>query len=198
MGDDFTENDAGRIWRSQKTEPAAMTLEKIRQKVREHQAKSRRQLLGTLSGPLAVALCFAIGIKLFSPLRPDLQLLYGFALAWSLAGLFFLTRGNWSRAMPGDEGFSAGLEFCRREVERRRDYFRHVVMWSFGPVLLAIGTIILGLARAAGGRIFPNAMPFMTLVGVWIAGYFVMRAREQRQLQQAINELNDIERQNGR
>src|SRR5215472_2540094 len=141
-----------------------MTFERIRQKVREHHGKTRRQLLGTLAGPLAVALGYAVCIKEFPSLQQVLQPLFAFALAWSLAGLYFLTRGNWSAAMPGDVGYSAGLEFCRREIERRRDYFRGVLLWSFGPVLLALGTIILALAIVGGRRIFPNAMPFMTLV----------------------------------
>ena len=41
-------------------------------------------------------------------------------------------------------------------------------------------------------------MPFMTLVVVWIAAYFVIRMREQRELQREIDELNDIERDNSR
>ena len=144
MRDDRPENDPGQIWRNQPTEPSAMTLEKIRQKVREHHAKERRQLLGTLAGPLAVAFCYVFCIKEFASLAPWLHPLFAFALAWSLAGLYSLTRGKWSEAMPGDAGFSAGLAFCRREIERRRDYFRRVLLWSFGPVLLALGTMIRG------------------------------------------------------
>jgi hypothetical protein len=44
--------------------------------------------------------------------------------------------------------------------------------------------------------IFPNAMPFMALVVIWIAAYFIIRMREQRELQRALDELNDIEREN--
>ena len=198
MRDDRPENDPGQIWRNQPAEPSGMTLEKIRRKVREHHAKERRQLLGTLAGPLAVAFCYVFCIKEFASLAPLLHPLFAFALAWSLAGLYSLTRGKWSEAMPGDAGFSAGLAFCRREIERRRDYFRRVLLWSFGPVLLALGTMILALARAGGRRILPNAMPFLTMVAAWIAAYFVIRAREQRQLQREIDELDDIESENRR
>jgi FtsH-binding integral membrane protein len=175
-----------------------MTLEKIRQKVREHHAKTRRQLLKTLAGPLTVIFCFALAMKQFPAQQPLLQPLFAFAFAWSLAGLYFLTKGKWSGPVPVDAGFSAGLEFCRREIERRRDYFRRVLLWSFGPVLLTIGAIILALAMVGGRRIFPNAMPFMSLVVVWIVGYLAMRAREQRKLQLEIEELLDIEKENSR
>ena len=198
MRDDRPENDAGRIWRNQPTEPSQMTLEKIRRKVREHHTKDRRQRLGTLAGPLAVAFCYVFCIKEFAPLAPWFHPLFAFALAWSLAGVYFLTRGKWSEPMPGDAGFSAGLEFCRREIERRRDYFRRVLLWSFGPVLMALGTMIVALAIAGGRRVLSNAMPFLTMVAAWIAAYFVIRAREQRQLQREIDQLDDIERENGR
>jgi hypothetical protein len=198
MRDDRPENDPRKIWQDQPAEPSVMTLEKIRQKARELHAKTRRQLLGTLTGPLVVAFFYAFSMKQFPALHQTLQPLFAFALVWSLAGLYFLNRGKWSGAMPGDEGFSAGLEFCRREIERRRDYFRGVLLWSFGPVLLAIGTFILALAIAAGREIFPNAMPFMTLVVVWIAAYFVIRVRQQRELQREIDELGDIDRDNSR
>ena len=98
--------------------------------------------------------------------------------------------------MPGDAALSTGLEFYRREIERRRYLFRRVLLWSFGPVILAIGTFILALAMIRGSKIFPNAMPFMTLVVIWIGAYFVIRMREQRELQREIDELNDIEKEN--
>ena len=100
--------------------------------------------------------------------------------------------------MPGDAALSTGLEFYRREIERRRHLFRRVLLWSFAPVLLTFGAFILTLAKigVGDGGIFPNAMPFMTLVVIWIAAYFIIRMREQRELRREIDELNEIEREN--
>ena len=193
---DSPENDPKTIWQNQPTEPSAMTLDKIRQKVRELHAKTRRQLWGALSGPLVAAFFYVFGMKYFPSLQHVLQPLFALALVWSLAGLYFLSRGRWSAGAPEDAGFSAGLEFCRREIERQRDYLRRIVLWGFGPVLLAIGTFILALALVARRGIFPNAMPFMALVVIWIAAYFVIRMRQQRGLQREIDRLNDIEREN--
>ena len=175
-----------------------MTLQKIREKARGLHAKTRKQFLGTLAGPLVVAFFYAFGVKQFPSLQHVLQPLLALALVWSLAGLYFLNRGKWSAAMPGDAGFSAGLEFCRREIERQRDYFRRIVLWQFAPIVLAIGTFILALAIVAGRKVFLNAIPFMTLVVLWIAAYFVIRVRQQRGLQREIDELNGIERENSR
>ncbi|HEY1212373.1 MAG TPA: hypothetical protein VGE93_01950 [Bryobacteraceae bacterium] len=197
MQGDPSENDPRTIWQNQPTEPSVMTLETIREKMRELRAKTRRDLLGTLTGPLVVAFFYAFCMKQF-PAQQRLQPLFVLALVWSLAGLYFLSRGKWSGGMPGDAGFSAGLEFCRREIERRRDYFRRVLLWGAGPVLLAMATFVLALALGAGRGILPKAMPFMTLVVVWIAAYVVIRARQVRELLRELDELNAIDWENSR
>jgi hypothetical protein len=198
MRDDLPGDGPKNIWLNQRTEASTMTLKLIQQRSRDLRAKTRRKLLGTLAGPLAASLFYVFAMKEFAPLRQTLQPLFAFALAWSLAGLYFLNRGMWSAVMPGNAGLNTGLEFCRREIERQRDLLRRVLLWSFGPVLLAIGTFILALAMV-GTRdrgIFPNGLPFLILVVVWIVGYFIVRLREQRELQREIDELNDIEKEN--
>ena len=196
MRNDSSGNDPRTIWQNQPTETTTMTLKLVRWKGRELHAKTRKHLLGTLAGPLAAVFFYALAIRLFSPLQQLLHPLFALALVWSLAGLYFLNRGMWSAVMPGDAGLSSGLEFCRREIERRCHLLRRVLLWSFGPVLLTIGAFILVLVIQAGDRIFPNAIPFMALVLIWIAAYFVIRMREQRELQREIAELDDIEREN--
>ena len=166
-----------------------MTMKLIRSKARDLQAKTRRQLLGTVAAPLAAAFLYAFGIREFPALEHVLHPLFA-----------FLNRGVWSTVMPGDAGLSTGLEFCRGEIERRRYLLRRVLLWSLGPVLLAIGTFILGLAMigTTDRGLFPNGLPFLALVVVWILAYFVMRAREQRELKQELDELNDVEKDNSR
>jgi hypothetical protein len=198
MADDVPKNDPKAIWQNQSIEASTMTIEKIRQKARELHRKTRRQLLGTLSAPLAVICFYVFARKLFVPLQNVLQPLFACAFAWSLAGLYFLNRGKWSGMMPGDAGLSAGLEFCRREIERRRDHFRFVMLWGAGPTLMAIGTFILALAMVAGRGVIPKAMPFMILVVAWIASYLLILRAEQRKLQHELDELNEIARESSR
>jgi len=175
-----------------------MTLEKIRRKVRELHAKTRRELLGNIAAPLAVVVFSGLGAAIFDD--PPQRTAFALALAWALAGQYFLHRGMWSATLPGDAALTTGLEFYRREIERRRHLFRRLLQWGFGPVLLAIGTFILAIVKMGvrDRRVFPNSMPFMTLVVIWIAAYFVIRMREQRELQREIDQLNDIERENRR
>lgn len=73
-------------------------------------------------------------------------------------GPYFLNRGMWSTTvMPGDAELSTGLEFCRREIERRHCLLRRVLLWSFGPVLLATGAFVLALAMIGTKR--PGTIP---------------------------------------
>jgi Flp pilus assembly protein TadB len=70
-------------------------------------------------------------------------------------------------------------------------------LWYFGPVVLAIATLIVALVSLAIRRgMLLNMTPFLTLVVVWIVGVFVMRMRQRRELQREIDELNEIERVN--
>ena len=154
--------------------------------------------MGTRGWPARCSHFYAFSMKGSPTLRQVLQPLFLFAVAWGLAGLYFLNRGMWSAVMPGDVGLKTGLQVCRLEIERQRDLVRRVLVWSFGPLMLAIATFVLALAlvptRERG--IFPNGLPFLIVLVVWIVSFFVLRSREQRKLQREIDELKDIEMEN--
>jgi hypothetical protein len=188
------ENDLKKIWQSQPVEPSVMTTLLLRRRVRELHAKTRKQLVGSLVMPIVIVGLYIYAIKQFH--YPVVQWLFALAIAWSVAGVYFLNRGMWSAAMPGDAALSTGLEFYRREVGRRCDLFRRLLWWGFLPMVSIIGTFILALVKTGGGAAFPKAMPFITLVVVWIAAYFAIRLREQRELRREIDELNAIEKEN--
>ena len=109
----------------------------------------------------------------------------------------------WSATLPGDAALSTGLESYRREVERRRFLFSRIMLWQFGPVVFAIAILIVLTARlgtANRGMLLKEALlkmsPFLTLIIIWIAAVFVIRMRQQRELQREIDELKEIERVN--
>ena len=196
MPNDSAGRDPKAIWLNQPTEKTTMTLNLIRHRAEELHAKTRRRFLETAIWPLFNA-CFAAFVwQQFPQVRYTLQPLLAVSIVWGVAGAFVMNRGNWSAAMPGDVGFSAGLEFCRREIERRRGYFSRILLWLLGPLVLAVGSFVWAIAVVAGKSSFPKAMPFLILLLVWITAYFfVIRVRERRQLQREIDELNDIEKE---
>lgn len=200
MPNESPPDDPKTVWQTQPTEISTMTLKLIRSKAQELQSKTRRKLIGLAVGPFAAAFLYAFAAKNFPSLGQVLHALFAGALVWSLAGLYFLSRGMTSTKFPENAGLSTGLEFCRAEIHRRRNLLRRVLLWSLGPILLALATLILGLATIAtkDRGLFPNGLPFLALVVAWIFGYFVVRAREFRTLEHEIDELNDLDRDNRR
>lgn len=198
MRNDSSGNDPRTIWQNQPTEPSIMTMEKIREKTQEARAKTRRAMLGWIVTPLLVAGICGWGIAQVHG-GPVVRAVFGFAIAWSLAGQYFLKRGVWSATLPRDAALSTGLESYRREVERRRYLSGHFLLWSLAPVVLALATFIVPLLNLGikKGLLF-DMIPFLVLLVLWIAGVFVIRVRDQRELQREIDELNDIERENRR
>ena len=198
MQNDSPENGVRTIWLNQSTEAPTVISRLIEQRTRELRARTRRKLIGTVAGPLAAGIFYAYSMKEFPALRQLLQPPFAFAVAWGLAGLYFLNRGMWSSAMPGGVGLNTGLEVCRLEIERQRDLVRRFLVWSFGPVMLAVATFVLALALVStrDRGIFPNGVPFLILAVIWIVSWFVIRLREQRELQRGIDELKDIEMTN--
>jgi hypothetical protein len=198
MRNDSSGNDPRTIWQNQPTEPSAMTLEKIRHKARELHAKTRRQLLGNLVMPLIVVVFYGFCMKQFH--HPILRFPFAFAIAWSMAGLYFLNRGMWSAMLPEDAALSTGLESYRREVERRRSFSGRFMLWGFGPLVFAIATLvvlILSLGVGSGMLLRETLLrisPFLTLMVIWIVSFFIIRMRQQRELQREIEELDDIQR----
>jgi hypothetical protein len=201
MRNDSSSNDPRTIWQNQPTEPSIMTLEKIRQKTQELHAKTRRALLGRIAVSLLVVGISGYGIAWVD--SAVVRAVFAFAIAWSLAGQYFVNRGMWSVALPGDAALSTGLKSYRQEVERRRYLSDRLLWWSFGPVVLAIATLILSIVKMGirnRGMLLKGALlnmiPFLALVVIWIVSVFVIRMRDQRELHREIDELNDIERAN--
>jgi len=198
MQNDSPENGVRTIWLNQPTEKPTMISKLIEQRSRTLRAKTRRGLIGTVTGPLAAGIFYAISMRAFPAQRQVLQPPFAFALAWSLAGFYFLNRGMWSAVMPGDLGLNTGLEVCRREVERQRDLARRILVWTLGPAMLATATFIFALALLPPGvrGLIRNALPLLIVLVVWIVGFFVIRSREQRELQRELDELKDLEMEN--
>ena len=198
MQNDSPENGVRTIWLNQPTEKTTVISKLIEQRSRKLRAKTRRKLIGTVAAPLGAGIFYAISMKAFPALRQVLQPSFAFAVAWGLAGVYFLNRGMWSAAMPGDLGLNTGLKVCRLEIERQRDLERRSLVWSFGPVMLATATFVLALALVSTKErgIFPNGLPFLIVLVIWIVSFFVIRLRQQREFQREIDELKDIEMEN--
>jgi len=194
MRNDMPGGDPKEIWKNQSNEVPAMTLKLIQWKARELRMKTRKKLLGSVAGPVVVAFFWAYSTKL-KGITPLAQALFAFIFVWSLLGTYILVKGLRSGPMPGDAALSTGLEFCRREIERQQVLARRILLWSFLPSLLGIAGFVLALALI-GAKVIPRGVPFLVLVGAWVVAYFVIRSREDHQLQTEMDQLRQIEAEN--
>ena len=174
-----------------------MTLEKmIRRRAQELHAKTVRERLGSLAGPVCTIALFALGIAIGD--IPPQRVSFAISVAWSLAGVYVLNRGVWQGRLAGDAALATGLEFCRREVERGIYVQRQFLLWVFAPIVLALGALVvpqLGSGFGAGGTM-AKMSPFLSLFALWVILMFVFRKVRWKELQREIDELNDIEKEN--
>ena len=171
-----------------------MTLETVQKKVRELSAKTREDLIKAIAAPVLVVVmsCFALTLP-----HHDLaqRCALALAFAWSLAGQRALHRGMRRATLPGDAGMTTALEYYRREIERRQTLFNRALLWSIGPIVLALAAFSVSLVRLAiNSGVLLNVLPFMSLVAIWMIAVFLLRLRGQKDLQREIEELRNIER----
>lgn len=193
MANDPSENNPKKIWQSQPSGISTVTLEKmIRRRAEELHAKTGRELVGAIVSPAAVVGISGFGIAQGD--NPMQRTAFAIATVWSIAGAFVMNRGMWSGARAAESASATGLAFYRREIKRRRYLFRRVMQWSVAPVVLALGALIAWL-RERGP--VTKMIPFLTLVVIWIAAVLAMRRIRREDLKREIDELNELEKENG-
>jgi Flp pilus assembly protein TadB len=187
-------NDPKSIWQNQPTEPFKMTERMIRRKTQQLHRKTRRELLNSI-----VVSVFVVGLSIFGIMRVHgaaMRGIFVLTIGWTLAAQYFVYRGSLADSKQSDVSLNTSLRSYRREVERQRSLSSSFLVWSFGPIMLAGGSmsaLLLAVVRPHG--FLPNTIPFFTLLGSWFI-VFVIRMQEQRDLQREIDELNEIERSN--
>jgi uncharacterized membrane protein YfcA len=98
--------------------------------------------------------------------------------------------------LAADAAVGTSLDFYRKELERRRDYGRHIWyrsgLWlSFvGLAFVVLPALIAALKTP---RLLLNAIPFFVLLAAWIVAFIHIRKREQQNLQSEIDELNALQ-----
>ena len=194
MRNNLPGDDPKQLWQSQGTEHSIMTLEELREKARKYHSKTRRELFGNLAVGV-IALTISVAGMLRAEV-PALRVAFAFAAVWTLVGQYFLQRGMWPAMPAADAGASTGVEYYRRELNRRESLIGRALRWSFGPVTLAIGgqlLVLIGIAqqRGLGIRV---VLPFSVATGIWIVVFFVRRLLEQRELRREVAELDRFER----
>lgn len=181
------------LWQSQKNEETRMTLELLRQRVRDLNAKRRRDLLVTVLAAAIVLALSAWGITRTHSIA--LQIIFVLSSAWALAGLYFVKRGLRSAELLDDSTLSTGLEFYRLQIQQNLAIFQRTLPWTFGPVVVAVCAIAVVLAGIAQDQDQPlsRIAPFCILFVLWLIAAPAMRSRKRRELRRELDLLNSLE-----
>jgi len=185
--------DPKTIWQSQKNEETKMTLALLRQRVRDLNARRRRDLLTTV-----VIAAIVLGVSAFGIMRTHsfaLQIVFVLSSIWALAGVYFVKRGLRSAELLDDSTLHTGLEFYRLQIQQNLAVFSRTLAWTFAPVIVAITALVLVLAGMARDQNQPlsKIAPFCILFVLWLMAAPVVRSRKHRELRKELDLVNSIE-----
>jgi hypothetical protein len=189
MSEETRANDPGAIWRAQPEEEVAVNLSQImNRRTEELSASTRSEILMSIGA--AVLFVGVMVWRLGPAYGRVVEVGSAAAVAWVGISLYLYRRwAGRDRARP-DAVASSGLDYYRRELERRRDHLRNVWIWH-GPLLLAC-LMLIGIVVT---RSYPGAerlwsvLPLLVLLLVWTVFGVVRRLRLAKALQAEIDEL---------
>ena len=167
-----------------------MSVDEMRLRAHRFQMKARFLVVYSITVGLAICVFFA-----WNCIRADEVLSrmgYGLLSAWGIYAAYQAYKWIWPSNLPPDAPVSTSLDFYRSELERRRDYRRHV--WRRSGLTFCFLGLALALAPALiaslhNPALLLNALPFFVLLILWFAAFFIQKKRSQRKLQQELDEL---------
>jgi RNA polymerase sigma-70 factor (ECF subfamily) len=190
------QNDPKKIWQHQPTEPFKMSVNDIRRRAQRLKTRARFSALFMIAIGLLFSIWFASAFARYHSVFWSIG--WGVLSLWGLYGAYQAYRWVWPVQLPPEVSMVTSLQSYRSELERQRDYNRHVWRKSGLPVLF-IGlamALVPPLIRAGLPGSLLKAMPFLILLAIWCAAFPIVRKRRQQKLQQEIDELNEIEKEN--
>jgi hypothetical protein len=187
-------NDIRTKWQNQPNEPNGIPVEEIREKAQKLQRKARREVLLFYAFALLFVVFFGRSFARTHETLPRIGL--SLLIAWSLYFPYQAQKRIWPRSSAAKVASTTSLDFYRRELERRRDYARHVWQWLLGPIFFSLGIFLLPAVIKAiqNPRLWLNLLPFGLLLAIWSALYCPLRKRELRKLQWEIDALDTLQK----
>ncbi|MBV9769448.1 MAG: hypothetical protein JOZ32_07745 [Bryobacterales bacterium] len=193
MSDESKAGDLGCIWRNQPEEKLPVNLEQIMNRRTEELFSSTRwEILMTIGAALLL-----VGVAAWRlQIAHEGLLEFGFAavIAWVAISLYWFRRRIWPGDSSGRNAIAVtGLEYYRRELERRRDHLRNGWLW-YGPLSLASVIFIAVWTGRANMSFRPlgNVMPLFVLLAA-STGFGIWRRRlHASELQREIDEIRPL------
>ena len=192
-----SEFDPRNIWQNQPTEPFKMSPDLLHHKSQQRYERARLEAMSSIGLGLILSVLFLL---MFIRSENGISR-YGSGLL-SLWCLYFAYQGYrwvWPERLEPDATVSASMEFYRKELEKRRDYARHI--WrrtglTFCFLGLAMLVVPLLMKAVETPSQLVNAVPFFVLLAAWAVIFLSTQRRNRQKLQQEIEELQAFERGN--
>ena len=196
MPSEFPVNDPRNIWQNQPTEPLKMSTNEIRAKAQRHQTKARFQAVYSIIIGLFLCVFFARASVQPGDYWVVSRMGVGLLSLWGIYYAYQAYKWIWPGRLTPDATFDTTLQSYRSELEKRRDYGRHI--WrraglTFGVLGVAM-IIVPALIGVAGHP--RDTLPFFVILAIWLAVFLRLRKRNRGKLQQEIEELRALEREN--
>ena len=199
MPSEFPVNDPRNIWQNQPTEPLKMSTNEIRAKAQRHQTKARFQAVYSIIIGLFLCVFFA---RVF--VRPGdywvvSRMGAGLLSLWGIYYAYQAYKWIWPGRLTPGAALNTTLQSYRSELEKRRDYGRHfwrragLTFCVLGVAMVIVPALIKSLDTP---RLLLNTLPFFVLLAIWLAVFLRLRKRNRGKLQQEIEELRALEREN--
>ena len=198
MPSEFPMNDPRNIWKNQTTEAFKMSADELHRKSQQRQRKDRFVAVYSIISGLILFVFFAWTFaRVHNEVVPRIGV--GVMSLWGIYYAYQAYKWFWQERLAPDAALNTTVQSYRSELEKRRDYGRHI--WRrLGLPFLFLGlamVIVPGLIKSLDApRLLLNFVPLFVLFAIWCAIYFPMRKRGQQKLQQEIEELRVFEREN--
>lgn len=197
MTNESSPNDMRNVWQNQKPEGIRMSAEEIRRKAIKFQRKvfweNALNYFLLLVGVAFVSFCLV-----WRGYNVLLRLGFGLIVVALLYMVWQTHKRSSFRRVPADIGIVSCLEFHRKELERRRDLYRSVWRWCFGPAIPGCVVLMVGMARInpSHARRLGWALAVVITISVLIFIYGWRQSQGcARNLQGQIDELDALQGQ---
>jgi hypothetical protein len=193
MSDESRPKDLRAAWREQPEEKPAVNIQQfINRRVHELYWSTRAEILLSISAAVFFVVVTAWRL---APYRdsPE-QVGFAVVIAWVLISLWWFRQRIWRPEPARPAALAAsGVEYYRKELEKRRDHLRNAWIWH-GPLLLACMIFAVSFV----GKAFPSpdrlrsVLPLVFALVAWTGIGLWRRRRMARQIQREIDEIDQL------
>src|ERR1022692_4168891 len=195
MPSEFPMNDPRNIWKNQTTEAFKMSADELHRKSQQRQRKARFVALYSIISGLILFVFFAWTFaRVHNEVVPRIGV--GVMSLWGIYYAYQAYKWFWQERLAPDAALNTTVQSYRSELEKRRDYGRHI--WRrLGLPFLFLGLAMIIVPALIGVAGHPrDTLPFFVLLAIWLAVMLGLRKRNRGKLQQEIDELRVVEREN--